>query len=282
MFFQLLFRLLLAMLFLSLSCKVPQPQTYSFFVAGHTYGAPTDTLPGMHPPFVAEFDFLRSIKNSQLGVLTGDIVFRSTKAHWDAVDRELSALDIPVYFAAGNHDEGHKSPYRERYGATYYKWKIQDDLFLVLNPGLGGWNIWKEQMTFLKKTLKKAKRYRRIFVFFHQVLWWSPEGPYSDLKINSLDGRTPQINFWSEVEPLFQAADRPVYLFAGDVGANRFKTPLFYDSYKNIHLLASGMGNGEKDNFLIVNVTADNTVTIAVKWLGSMKMEILPLKEEKQ
>ena len=258
------------------SCSL-NPKAYSFFVAGHVYGSPSDTLPGLHPPFVADFGYIKSVEYMKLGFFTGDIVYHSRPVYWDSVDQAIAKLNLPIYFAVGNHDEGHKSPYRDRYGKTYQKFESEGDLFLILNPGLGGWNIWKDQMVFLKSALNKAKKYKNIFVFFHQVLWWSPDGKYRTIQINSLDGRSPEINFWSEVEPLFRATGRPVYLFAGDIGANAQKTAFFYDQYENITLLASGMGNISQDNYLIVNVDVNKKVSLMVRWIQQKQIKLIGL-----
>jgi len=243
----------LIVLLLLTSCRslhFDQQDSYCFFVAGHTYGSPSRKMPGLHPPFVADFDTIKSHSNISFGVLTGDIVYYSRDTFWDKVDQELSYLNMPIHFAAGNHDEGHKSIYKNRYGRTYYTFTQGEDLFLILNPGLGGWNIWNEQLDFLKTALKKTNKYEHIFVFCHQVLWSDPSDPRNIYKPNSYDGRSPTINFWTEIMPLFHATQRPVYLFAGDVGAN-YKTKAFSSiQHKNVQLLASGMGNKHTDNYL--------------------------------
>ncbi|MEO0775330.1 MAG: metallophosphoesterase [Bacteroidota bacterium] len=255
-------------------------QAYAFFIAGHVYGSPTDTLPGLHPPFRADWDYLRSIPQLRHGVFTGDIVYHSRPEYWDSVELAVAELERPVYFTPGNHDQGQRSPYRERYGRTYQKFTVEGDLFLLLDPGLGGWNIWREQLDFVRGALAKAERYRNIFVCFHQVLWWTPEGEPASFRNqkyhpNSLDGRTPRINFWPEIVPLLVATQRPVYLFAGDVGANQRTQALSYTRYQNLHLIASGMGNSARDNYLIVGVDQAKKVVLAVRWLQGRRTESL-------
>lgn len=114
---------------------------YSFIVAGHTYGSPQHKKPGLHPPFVTDFNYIRNLRNMSFGVFTGDIVYRSHDDYWNQVDDELCQLSMPVYFTACNHEVGHKDPYKKRYGRTYYSFTQEQDLIIVLNPGLGGWNI---------------------------------------------------------------------------------------------------------------------------------------------
>mgnify|MGYP001797720583 CR=1 FL=1 len=242
-------------------------EPYSFFVAGHTYGVKEKPIPGLHMPFVADFETLNNYPDLHFGVLTGDIVYYSRDTSWSNVDRQLQKLNVPVYFTTGNHDEGHKQVYQERYGITYYSFEQGTDLCIVLNPGLGGWNIWNEQMNFLKAQMEKVPHYKHVFLFFHHLVWWDDDNEYSNYRPNSLDGRAPTVNFLSEVLPMLQACGRPVYCFAGDVGAAGHPTVFFADKRDNVYLIASGMGNQRKDNYLIVDVYPETGVEIKIRWL---------------
>ena len=62
------------------------------------------------------------------------------------------------------------------------------------------------------------------------------------------------LNFWDEVFPLFSDLTNDVYFFAGDIGAFPNGNELFYTKYLNVKFLATGMGGGMRDNFLIVSV----------------------------
>ena len=73
-------------------------------------------------------------------------------------------------------------------------------------------------------------------------------------------------------------------MFAGDVGAAFWSADYMYDKYNNITLIASGMGEGIGDNFLVVNVSAFNPVKYNlislncedIKCLGRLEDYILP------
>jgi predicted phosphodiesterase len=236
-------------------------------VAGHTYGSPTDTLPGLHSPFVNDFSFIRSISNIEFGVFTGDIVYRSEADYWQKVDEQIEVLKVPVYFTAGNHDEGQKPLYQQRYGKTYYRFYVHNDLFVVLDPGLHGWNIKGDQLDFLKEALENSNSFDQVFIFMHHVLWWEERGKYPDLIINSLDGRATDINFFSAIEPMLRKVDKPIYIFTGDVGATPEQTSFFYDHYDNITLVASGMGNMIQDNYLLVDVGHEKNVSLSIRWI---------------
>lgn len=95
-----------------------------------------------------------------------------------------------------------------------------------------------------------------VFVFFHQLLWRTANNKYSGVVPNSTENMADSINFWSTVEPLFSGIPNNVVMFAGDLGAGYWSGDYMYDQYDNITLIASGMGDGEKDNFIIITVRA--------------------------
>ncbi len=262
MFPRLLNLILLLFVFSNLLPGQDNPIQYSFFVAGHTYGTPGVDNVGLHPPFKEKFDYIRNRSEIQLGFLTGDIVWQSSAEDWDEVDVDINSLGIPVFFAAGNHDLGDLDLYESRYGDTYYSFIQNNDLFLVLNPNLDHWNISADQIVFIRKILdEQAAFVDNVFVFFHQMLWWTPYNIYRDLKSNSLEGRAFEINFWSDVEPLFKALNNQVYMFAGDIGAGSWASDVAYDQYENISFIASGMGEGVGDNFVVVNIHTDKSIS---------------------
>ncbi len=242
--------------------ELPSPLQYSFFVAGHTYGKPEVDNVGFHPPFKEKFELIQNDERMEFGVLTGDIVIYSTVANWDEVDADVELLGEEVYFAVGNHDMTNRPLFESRYGDTYRSFIQNGDLYITLDPNIDQWNISGDQLVFLQNTLQSyAGEVDNIFVFFHQVLWWEPDNIYQNIKSNSWDGRAEEINFWTQVEPLFNDLSNEVYMFAGDVGATLNATPYMYHNYNNITLIASGMGKGTHDNFVIVDVKEDKTVS---------------------
>jgi len=241
---------------------ITQNKSYSFFVAGHTYGKPGVDNAGVHPPFKRKIDLIKSDTLIKFGILTGDIVLNGTAKNWDEVDKDIEELGVPVYFAAGNHDMSDRELFESRYGKTYYSYVYNNDLFIILDPNLDSWNISGEQLQFLTDELReKAGDAADIFIFFHQVLWWSADNIFNNLQVNSLALRADTINFWSEVEPLFHSLPNSVYLFAGDVGAYDNGDEFMYYHYDNITFIASGMGGEARDNFVIVDVQPDKTVS---------------------
>jgi len=184
-------------------------------------------------------------------------VIESTPTDWDEVDADLADLTPPVYFAVGNHDVTDRDLFISRYGPTYYSFEYQGDLFIVLDGELDPCNIVGEQMIFLQDILN-AKNARNVFVFVHKLIWVTENTPYYVLqdKLNIPSEHNFQSNFWVDVEPLFRDLKAQVYVIAGDVGVP-WAMSVSYEHYENIHLIASGMGGAEEENFLIFDVDSD-------------------------
>lgn len=230
--------------------------SYSFFVAGHTYGKPGVNNIGLHPPFKQKFEYIQNRTEIKFGVFTGDIVSPNPVSQdWDEVDVDIDSLGLPIYFAAGNHDMENRPLFESRYGDTYYHFTYQNDLFIVLDPNIDEWNISGAQLEFLENVVdSNYQSVDNIFVFFHQLLWWNNDNIYSELRPNSFAGRADTINFWTDIEPIFNQLPNKVVFFAGDMGAAYWSDDFMYDSYNNIDFVCSGMGENIGDNFIVINV----------------------------
>lgn len=249
--------------------------SYTFFVAGHVYGhhsihlADPDTR-GFYAPFEEKIKTDIQLHSIKFGVLTGDIVYRSTLEAWYAIEDDIELLGIPIHMVPGNHDVADGELFTSRYGLNeinYREFDMGDDLFIILDGNLDNWSIKGKQFEFLEATLNTAYLYRNIFVFVHQVLWWESDNEYSDISVNSLAGRGETVNFWSEIAPLFNNLPNTVYMFAGDSGVRKEATPTHYQ-YDNIHMLTSGMGGGVNDNYLRITVHPDGNVEVVTVGLN--------------
>ncbi|PLX07739.1 MAG: hypothetical protein C0596_09950 [Marinilabiliales bacterium] len=257
-----LFLSLIIVCIIQTSCKVNEQTEYSFFIAGHSYGKPFVDNEGFHPPFKQKFLSVQDSADLEFGFLLGDIVWIPSEKDWDEIDKDIEDLGLPVYIACGNHEMKDSALFVERYGPTYFYFIKNKDLFIVLDPNIDNWNISVEQLSFLKKVIKKkSKRVDNIFVMTHQLIWWDKDR-YPDIKLNSLEGKDENLNFWDEVEPIFHTLDNNVVFCAGDLGANTKASDFMFDKYDNITLVATGMGEGEGDNFVIIKVDNDKNVYI--------------------
>lgn len=230
---------------------------YSFFTAGHTYGNPNSPHYGLHYPFTDFFPYLNTYPNMDLGFLTGDVVVQGTAAYWDSAQMDMALLNIPIFIAAGNHDIG--SEFVNRFGEYYYSLIHNGDLFIVLTPGLDSWNISGQQLMFLETTLQDNHAdVNNIFIFLHELIWWSPTNEYQNVKINYAPHYPGSTNFESVIKPLLLSYSNNFTLYAGDLGATDLVSPFMYDSFENITLIGSGMGGGIRDNIIITNVYDDS------------------------
>lgn len=178
----------------------------------------------------------------------------STLTDWNEVDADLAELASPVYFVVGNHDMSNRDLFVSRYGPTWYSFEHRGDLFVILDGELDPCNITGTQISFLQNAIG-ATGARNVFVFVHKLIWVTEDTPYYVLRsrINGSGGYNFQSNFWTDVEPLLRDLDAQVYVIAGDVGVT-WAMPVFYECYENVHLVASGMGGAEEENFLLFDV----------------------------
>lgn len=257
----------MAVLFLP-GCRNTPGVAYSFFVAGHAYGSPGGKAIGLHPPFVEAFPSIRQNEKIAFGVLTGDIVRFPNEAYWEAVQREIRQLNCKVHLAPGNHDVANKALYNQYYPETYYAFGQGRDLCIVLDGNLSQWKIEGGQLAFLTSTLhEKASSADHIFVFVHQLIWWEKDSPYGICVPNSFQNMADSLNFHREILPLLQALEKPVFIFAGDVGVYEDRPAIFCHKTGNVTLVASGMGDGKRDHFLLVEVLENKEVAIKIRGL---------------
>lgn len=243
---------------------------YSFFVAGHTYGTPGTLISGLYPKFYE--NILEKSNTINFGFLTGDIVKEASFKSWEIVNHELNNLSFEVYMAPGNHDVGDgennakRDIYKIIHGETYYSFYKFNDLFIVLDPNISGWDIEGKQLNFLKKSIKKNYgKKNNIFILMHQVIWGrNKDNKSENIRYNSKSGkRGKSTNYWPTLAPLLEQQENDVYIISGDVGAFDNGGELFCKKVKNIKYIASGMGGGARDNYLKITVV-EGIVSIEV------------------
>jgi hypothetical protein len=243
-------------------------QGYSFYIAGHTYGKPGVESKGLYRPFIDKFHLINEYQSIKFGFLLGDLVNKASNEAWELVKKDLDSLDprIENIIVPGNHDVGKgahdalRKIFLQQFGKTFFSFKHGKDLFIMLDGNISEWNISGEQLQFLKQSLPNTKHSTsNIFIFSHQLIWQSSSKPeFKKIKPNSLEGRSNNLNFWDEVFPLFSNLTNNVYFFSGDIGAFPNGNELFYAKYLNVTFVATGMGGGMRDNFLIVSVIKDH------------------------
>ncbi len=114
----------------------------------------------------------------------GDIVSDGGLKEFEKYYRWASKLTVPSFTVLGNHDLIRKTKSSKNYsfffGPTYYSFHYGNSYFIVLDDALS--YISDKQLDWLRKTLKKAKHYRHIFVFAHQPIIDPRKGMYHCMK----------------------------------------------------------------------------------------------------
>lgn len=193
-------------------------------------------------------------------MFTGDVVPKNTQPYWDSAYSDLSHLNVPVHIAPGNHDRG--EVFDSKVNPAYYSFRDGDDLFIVLDTE--DWQVEGNQKKFFFKAIETTEHVRNLFIFSHELVWWSPDNKYSKIEINYRPHYPGNTNFWDELLPKLQQLDYPVFWFAGDVGSKPECTPVSFSEEENVMLISNGVGSGTQDNTIIVDVSDQGEVSFRI------------------
>lgn len=270
------------------SCGPSANIEHSFFIAGHTYGSPLDEgkEKGLYKPLMDKVRFINEQNNLDKGFLLGDVVWKPT--YWPEAEKDILKFNPKIHLVKGNHD-GNSDFYTAKFGKTYSKFIFKDNLYIILDSTLDKWNISGDQLVFLMNTLRNdGNKASNIFIMVHHLLWYSKDKFFKPMP-NSTYGKAEETNFWNKIEPLLRAQQKPVYLFAGDMGAfpkefrkQKETIEYFYHSYDNITFVGTGMGGGIRDNFVIVNIHKDQSVSFRLIHLNGDDIDGLGKLEDYQ
>lgn len=264
-----LFLVIISGVWLFQSCSdEPEREDLHFIVAGHVCGGSADTIGGLYKPF--ESYLLQKDRDTSLdfAVFTGDIVYKCDAPSWNLIDNILKRLKHKVYFAPGNQDLRDRALYEKRYGKGDQYFERGNNLFIIWEVLNNGWNVTDEQLSeFLKLTAEK--QYDNVFIFTHQVIW-QDERLTPQIILNDIEGKSAAITFYPATIQALSQNETPVYLFAGDVGGQPVGSELTIHQYKNVRLIASGMGGGKWDNVIDVTVK-DGKATVTINYLNGNK-----------
>ena len=230
-----------------------EKQDYTFFIAGHAYGDPVEKNLGIYPKFYKELTKNKNIFD--FGIFAGDITRNGDEESFNFFDSQIKKLNLKIYIAPGNHDIGFtnndikKKKFIKRYKNLYQSFKFKNDLFIILNPYENQWSIKSEQLEFLKKQLKNNYNFvDNIIIITHPVIYINKK---FDVRPNSLLGAGKDMNFWDDIYPVINKYKNNYYIVSGDVGAYSNASSLFCKKFENSFFLATGMGGGTYDNYLV-------------------------------
>jgi len=202
----------------------------------------------------------------KLGFLLGDTVNKQSRREMGFLQRDLAKLSADldldhIYIAPGNHDVGvgpysaERDIFSENFGKGFRSFVFKNNLFIILDAGLDGWNISGEQLNMLKRLESSNKQYKNIFIFSHQLIWLKANNEFKGLIPNDLSEKGGlEINFWTEVFPILKNLKGRKFFISGDVGLFRNGSEFFYNKYDDFNFIATGMGSGSRDNYLIFHI----------------------------
>jgi len=267
------------------------PQTYSFIVAGHTYGSPG---PSMYPAasLLGSIDLFNSLKPDFM-MLLGDVIQHQgyppilgeleTEVFKDSL---VNKLEFPVFNAPGNHDLRDRKSYKKHFGETYFHFQKSSELYIVLDTDLDPSSMIKPQVDFALNLIELAaedKKIKNIFVFQHRVIWAFDNYPINTINPWGNDINSVSNNYEKFILPALNllAKKKNVYLLSGDLGIGSFvpnKYPresfdIFYQKYNNITYVATGLAENHKDKVIKVDVSSSGEVDFKLIPLFGSKIE---------
>lgn len=141
-----------------------------------------DRLEALGPAFVMS---VGDLLNTPDFYSTPELFTEETVAgRWAEFDGIVDHLSMPFFFVGGNNDlrsEVMEAVWIQRFGRTYYHFRYQDVLFLVLNsedpPGNGNGAMSEDQLAWLRRTLAENEDVRWTFLFVHKPMWLLPDHP---------------------------------------------------------------------------------------------------------
>lgn len=257
----------------------PPPAALRFLVGGHLYGRPgrrTIEEPGPAPSLRRAIPSLRAM-HPDFFVSLGDFVWAFVDPYLSATLAELGKLGVPVLNAPGNHDVGIRGAYEARFGTRWGAARAGKTVLVVLDTEEDPWQVPGAQLEMLRGVLREgpAAGVRNVFVFAHKLVFAAEDPRYRVLfeHGNARDGWQGTSNFARDLRPALASCTKAggeVWWFGGDVGAPG-SYGLFQDRdpRTGVHYVATGLGETEADNVVLVTVSPG----------GDVRLERIPLAE---
>lgn len=267
-----------------LGLKEADPTAFQLLVAGHIYGTqlgddriPAETLTASLPELKTE--------DISMLVSLGDMVSHAEKEDFDILDKTLlNAVPFPVFNTVGNHDVRDRQLYESRYGAgTYYSFRYGPVQMIFLDTELTTCEIDDTQRAMVETALESAladAQVQEIFIFMHKTLFFKNDA------LHAVESYNAGPNSWEcygsdtfarlmeqRIEPASQK--KPVYLFAGDVGAWGNLSP-YYETAQDgrLTMVMTGLGDLPSDAAVLVAVDGAQ-VTLTLRPLTDQPMQPL-------
>jgi hypothetical protein len=241
----------------------PGSTSFRFLVIGHGYGS---TRLDDHLPARALLQKVPELTTMDLSMLVslGDIVQHSIAGDFDNLKTSLlDPLPFPVLNIPGNHDVVNRSEYESRYGKTFYSFRVGSAQMIFLDTERESCAIDAEQEKMLSSVISSSLnggKIQNIFIFMHKTLFFKNDRL---AQLNQPKG-LPNVmecygsqNFPALIDKtiLPAAQKKPVYIFAGDVGAWENLSP-YYEKRTDADLtmVMTGLGDYPDDSGILVAV----------------------------
>jgi hypothetical protein len=218
-------------------------------------------------------------------VSVGDLIegYTDDRSRLDAEWREfkglIDALDVPFFYAPGNHDMSNavmSEAWRARFGPSFYHFTYKDVLFVVLNSELFGMvgdsgqslpGPWRqsEQMDYIRGVLADYAGARWTFVLIHQPLWDSEAINPDWLEIEGMLGERNYTVFGGHHHRYLRSLrhDRKYITLATTGGSSPLRGPVYgeFDHVAMVSMTADGptIANLSLDGILTDDVTTPGT-----------------------
>lgn len=262
----------------------PKAEEFRFLVIGHGYGSPDQDD---HLPSQTLLEKIPELQAMDLAMLVslGDIVQHSAAEDFDILDISLlSQVAFPVFNVPGNHDVEDRPAYEARFGRTFYSFRVGAARMVFLDTERENCAIDSEQQAMLSKALVAAvkdQRTQNVFIFMHKTLFFKNDQMVG-LNRNKALPNVLECYGSENFPPILQkvilpaAQEKPVYLFAGDVGAWGNLTP-YYEKRPDASLIMvmTGLGDTQNDAGILVTVNGSSVSLEAYSLTGK---ELQPLE----
>jgi len=235
--------------------KVDSTGNYSFIISGHFYGDGTNKSGYPANTLLANLDWINESDACML-ICLGDLFMDITNDMPKYKSSLFDKLEIPLFNSVGNHDLT-GSVYQENYGATFFKFRIGNDIHVILDTELDNGDLESDQLKMLSdiEVQCKSEKINNVFFYAHRTIW---KDSYSELEGLFQDNTQSltAVNYKSEVLPIVSniAANTNVFWFAGSLGDAPASFFYFKDEKNKITYIATAIRALLRDAVLIADV----------------------------
>jgi len=275
------------------------PDNFQFAIVSDRTGGPRqgvfedaiEKLNWMQPEFVMSVgDLIQGTSENSL----------TNAAEWDEMMGWIEKLEMPFFFAAGNHDIQAKSvlgrvsyevmrkQWEDRFGTTYYYYKYKGVLFIALfsNDGIER-HISNEQVAYFEEVLAENQDVRWTMLFLHHPLWDSPhDSNFGDIEA-ALEGRDYTVFAGHQhMYRHFERKNTNYYVLATTGGGSGLRGNEFgeFDHITWVTMTDEGprLANIRLDGILPHNVTSGDVKEYSMLLTMSASIDAVTLLEENE